>query len=143
MKRKHNKPLKDFDVLVLEDDEDSREVISTLLTHFGATVHIAMNGIEGLAILENVTPQFIISDISMPDMDGWEFAHALKSDRGLAEIPIIALTAHNLPEHRNRAMAEGFHNFITKPITVETFYKNLLRVLSDLPELSSAIDASA
>jgi len=134
-----NQMLAGYDVLVLEDEPDSLEVVQTILSYYGATVYPATNGKEGLEQLEHVHPHFIISDISMPVMDGWEFIQALQADRALAEIPVIALTAHNLPGHRQRAIMEGFHNFMTKPLTASTFITQLLRLLTDIPEFEEML----
>jgi CheY-like chemotaxis protein len=72
----------------------------------------------------------------MPVMDGWGFIHALKKDRALAEIPAIALTAHAMIGDRDRAFAAGFHNYLTKPLTADTFIYDLLKLLMDIPELA-------
>ena len=74
--------LQNWDVLVIDDQMDNLEVAEIILTTYGATVHKAFNGKEGLEILETVKPRFIISDLSMPEMDGWEFIDTLQKDRG-------------------------------------------------------------
>jgi CheY-like chemotaxis protein len=87
-------------------------------------------------MVRKVKPKLIISDLSMPVMDGWEFIEAMKKDRELAGIPTIALTAHAMPGDREKAIAAGFHNYLTKPLTVDTFSSDLVRILIDIPELS-------
>jgi len=72
----------------------------------------------------------------MPVMDGWGFIHALKQDRALEEIPAIALTAHAMIGDRERAVSAGFHNYLTKPLTADTFIYDLLKLLMDIPELA-------
>ena len=131
--------LQDWPVLVVEDEADSLEVAERILKHYGATVHTATNGQEGLAVAQAVHPRFIISDLSMPVMDGWEMIDQLKQDRALLDIPVIALTAHAMPGDRERAITAGFHNYLTKPLTVGTFMNDLMVLLLEVPHLAAAL----
>jgi CheY-like chemotaxis protein len=124
-----------WDIIVLDDEEDSLEVAEIILQEYGANVHTASNGEEGLAMVRQVKPRFIISDLSMPVMDGWGFISAMKKDTAYAQIPVIALTAHAMIGDRERAITAGFHNYLTKPLTVDTFMADLVRLLVDIPEL--------
>jgi CheY-like chemotaxis protein len=124
-----------WDVLVVDDEPFSRDVASRILKFYGATVWTAENGREALAIIPSVRPKFIISDISMPVMDGWGFIKRMKADRELLDIPVIALTAHAMVGDREKAMAAGFHNYLSKPLNPATFMKQLLTLLVDVPEL--------
>jgi CheY-like chemotaxis protein len=128
--------LSGWEIIVLDDEEDSLEVAGYILDYYGANVHAAMDGAEGLALIRKVKPRFVISDLSMPEMDGWEMLHELKNDPGLSEIPVIALTAHTMVGDRERAISTGFHNYLTKPLTADTFIHELLALLLDIPELS-------
>jgi CheY-like chemotaxis protein len=132
--------LEGWRVVVLDDEEDSLEVAEIILTEYGAEVHTASNGQEGLDLVRDVKPRFVISDLSMPTMDGWGFISAMKADRGLAEIPAIALTAHAMVGDRERAVAAGFHNYLTKPLTVDTFMADLVKLLIDIPELAQSLN---
>jgi CheY-like chemotaxis protein len=85
-----NEILKDWCVLVVEDDPFSQDVASIMLSAYGATVHTADDGIEGLKLAVQLKPDFILSDISMPGMDGWGLIDGLKSDPRTAKIPVIA-----------------------------------------------------
>lgn len=124
-------------IVVVDDEPDSLEVARFILNFYGADVHTATNGQDGLAVVESVMPRFIISDLSMPMMDGWGFLEALRaSASGAADIPVIALTAHAMRGDRERALAAGFHNYLTKPLTATTFMDELLKLLLDIPELS-------
>lgn len=129
-----------WDVVVIDDEEDSLEVAEIILDEYGATVHTASDGQEGLDIVRRVNPRFVISDLSMPVMDGWGFINALKEEPKLAEIPAIALTAHAMVGDRERAVAAGFHNYLTKPLTVDTFMSDLLKLLIDIPELAEYLN---
>jgi two-component system, cell cycle response regulator DivK len=97
--------LKDWIVVVVEDEPDSREVAEILIMELGADVHTAANGQEGLELIRKLHPQLIISDLSMPEMDGWTMLQHLQQDRATMEIPIIALTAHAMIGDREKAIA--------------------------------------
>lgn len=125
-----------WDVVVIDDEPDSLEVARYILDFYGAKVLTATNGQEGIALVEQTKPHFVISDLSMPEMDGWEFVSALKSTVQVQDIPVIALTAHAMRGDRERAIAAGFHNYLTKPLTAHTFMDELLTLLLDIPQLS-------
>jgi two-component system, cell cycle response regulator DivK len=129
-----------WNIVVLDDEDDSLEVAEIILDEYGANVYTAQNGVEGVETVRRVKPRFVISDLSMPVMDGWGFINMLKADRALAEIPVIALTAHAMVGDRERAVAAGFHNYLTKPLTVDTFMADLLRLLIDIPELAEYLN---
>jgi CheY-like chemotaxis protein len=128
--------LRGWNVLVLDDEADSLEVATRILRHYGAMVHTAPNGREGLAQVRAVHPRFVISDLSMPVLDGWGFLYEMKQERDTMEIPIIALTAHAMVGDRQRAIEAGFHNYLTKPLTASTFMSQLLQLLLDIPSLA-------
>ncbi len=131
--------LKDWSVLVVDDDPMSLQVASLILKHYGAQVYTASNGQEGLEMAKRLHPRFIISDLSMPIMDGWTMIDQLKRDRATQTIPTIALTAHAMIGDRERAIAAGFHNYLSKPLTPSTFMKDLLRLLTDIPGLATEL----
>lgn len=128
--------LNGWDVVVIDDEPDSLEVARFILDFYGANVYTAINGRDGLNLIGQIKPRFVISDLSMPEMDGWEFITTLKSTPQIQDIPVIALTAHAMRGDRERAVASGFHNYLTKPLTATTFMDNLLVLLMDIPELS-------
>jgi CheY-like chemotaxis protein len=132
-----------WNVLVMDDDPDALDIVSTLLAMYGANVITATNGRDGLETIKKHRPRFVITDLSMPEMTGWEMTKVLKNDRTLLDIPVIALTAFGRPEDRSRALAMGFHNYLTKPLRPETFIKDLLVLLTtDIPELARLLDQS-
>lgn len=128
--------LQGWDIVVIDDEPDSLEVARYILDFYGANVHTATNGMEGVALVEKVRPRFVISDLSMPEMDGWEFLSELKVTLSISNIPVIALTAHAMRGDRERAIAAGFQNYLTKPLTATTFMDQLLVLLLDIPQLS-------
>jgi CheY-like chemotaxis protein len=128
--------LKGWNIVVIDDEPDSLEVARYILDFYGANVLTATNGKEGVALVEQSKPRFVISDLSMPEMDGWEFLSELKSTVEIQDIPVIALTAHAMRGDRERALTAGFHNYLTKPLTANTFMDELLALLLDIPQLS-------
>lgn len=125
--------LQNWTVVVVDDEPDSLEVAVRILRHYGADVHTAINGFDGLSRIRSLRPKLVISDLSMPEMDGWGMLGELKLDRATIEIPVIALTAHAMVGDRERAIMAGFHNYLTKPLTPATFMKDLLVLLTDIP----------
>ncbi len=133
-------PLKGWTVLVVDDEYDSRMVAEIMLEDAGARVVTAINGREALERLRTEKPNFILSDLSMPEMDGWQLMAELNNNRATAEIPVIALTAHAMVGDRERALAAGFRNHITKPLSADKFMTQLLAILEDQPEFSASFD---
>jgi two-component system cell cycle response regulator len=132
--------LKGWKVLVVDDEPDSLDVATLLLEMYGATVFSGVNGIDGLEKATSTRPDFIISDLSMPKMSGWEMLERLKSERSTLDIPVIALTAHAMDGDRNRAIAAGFHNYLSKPLQPETFVTDLLSLLIDIPSMAEQLN---
>jgi CheY-like chemotaxis protein len=132
--------LKGWDIVVIDDEEDSLMVAQLILDEYGATTHVASNGQEGYDLVRRVRPRFVISDLSMPVLDGWGFINKMKMDPALKDIPAIALTAHAMVGDRERAIAVGFHNYLTKPLTVETFIQDLVNLLVDIPALANELN---
>jgi CheY-like chemotaxis protein len=132
--------LQNWKVVVVDDEPDSLEVATRILGFFGATVHTATNGQEALELVHKVYPKFILSDLSMPEMDGWGLLYELKLDRRTLNIPIFALTAHAMIGDRERAIAAGFHNYLTKPLTPATFMQDLMKIMEAVPSLSQELN---
>ena len=137
-----NRILRGQVVLVIDDEPDSLEVASILLEMYDAKVITAVNGREGLELARKHRPVFIISDLSMPEMSGWEMIDALKKDRFTLDIPLIALTAHAMEGDRARAIGAGFHNYLTKPLKPATFIHDLLNLVMDIPAIVELMRSS-
>jgi two-component system cell cycle response regulator DivK len=134
--------LKDWVVVVVDDEPDSLLVAQTLLEMCGAQVLTASDGQEGFDLIVKARPKFVISDLSMPVMSGWQMLHALQEKPATKEIPVIALTAHAMKGDRVRAMEVGFHNYLTKPLSPETFINDLLRLLIDVDDIQKLLGIS-
>ncbi len=105
-------------VLVIDDEQDARQVISAVLTHSGAEVHACDSASDAMKELEGWTPDVIMSDISMPGEDGYDLIRRVRSlpDKRGRSIPAAALTAYARDEDRERALAAGFQKHIAKPV---------------------------
>lgn len=132
--------LKGWDIVIIDDEEDSLMVAQVILDEYGANTHTASNGEEGLEVIREIKPKFVISDLSMPVLDGWGVISKMQSEPALREIPAIALTAHAMVGDRERAIAAGFHNYLTKPLTVETFIQDLVSLLVNIPSLADELN---
>jgi CheY-like chemotaxis protein len=113
-------------VVVVDDEMDSIEVVTEVLEFYGATVHTASNGVNALEVLQTVTPDLILSDLSMPQMDGWALLSNIRKNERLAGIPVIALTAHAMTGDEQRGMAAGFTAYLTKPVSVVSLIQDLI-----------------
>ena len=122
--------LNEFTILVVDDSEDTSEMVEQLLRKSGAIVIGATSGEDGLRILAEKVFDAVISDIAMPGMDGFEFLRRLRQLPGRGDIPVLALTGFGRPEDIERARAAGFHSHVTKPFELET----LMDVLQKLPK---------
>ncbi len=114
-------------ILLVEDNEMNRDMLSRRLQKQGYEVVIAVDGEEGVAKAQTEAPALILMDMSLPGVDGWEATRRLKAAARTQKIPIIALTAHAMTDDREKAMAAGCDDFDTKPV--------------ELPRLLSKIQA--
>jgi PAS domain S-box-containing protein len=104
-----------LEVLVAEDNVVNQQVAMGLLERWGCVVRIAENGVEALAALEDRLPDLILMDVQMPEMDGLEATRRIRADARFSSIPILALTAHVLPEERKRCEDAGMDDYVPKP----------------------------
>lgn len=119
-------------ILIVEDSLPQAVRLRYILEHEGYRVTVANNGTEALAALERSLPAVIISDVMMPEIDGYELCRRIKADARLARIPVVLLTALSDPEDVFRALQAGADNFITKPYENQSLLSNLGRILSNL-----------
>jgi two-component system cell cycle response regulator DivK len=116
-------------ILVVEDNELNRDVLSRRLLRRGYDVLVAADGILGIELAYAERPDLILMDLGMPEVDGWECTRRLKLDRITAAIPIIALTAHAMLGDRQRALDAGCDDFDTKPIDFDGLILKMDRLL--------------
>jgi two-component system cell cycle response regulator DivK len=103
-------------ILLVEDNEMNRDMLSRRLVRNGFEVVIAVDGRKGVEMATSEKPDLILMDMSLPVMDGWDATRHVKADPGTKSIPVIALTAHAMAEDRDKAIAAGCDDFDTKPV---------------------------
>lgn len=106
----------DLVVLIVEDDEDSRELLEMFLTDHGARVCVAGTAAEARAKIRTQIPDVILTDITLPDEDGFAFVAGLRDDPFTRHVPAIALTGRVDSASRHRALTAGFQHFLSKPL---------------------------
>jgi len=116
-------------ILIVEDNEMNRDMLSRRLIKKGFEIIIAVDGEEGVKKTFSEKPDLILMDMSLPVMDGWEATKKLKSNSDTSKIPIIALTAHAMAQDKEKALAAGCDEYDTKPI-------DLNRLLSKISSLT-------
>jgi Response regulators consisting of a CheY-like receiver domain and a winged-helix DNA-binding domain len=116
-------------ILVVEDNMDNYELVRFVLERAGYDVFLAMNGRDGVAAARLQKPDLILTDLTMPEMDGWAAAEKLKADEITKSIPLYALSAHTLPSDRKRALEAGCDGYISKPIHMAGFLDVVERAL--------------
>ena len=115
-------------VLIVEDNATNQRVLAAMLEKLGYRTDVAANGREALAMLAQIAYQIVLMDCRMPVMDGFQAAAEIRRTEGAGRrTPIIAVTAHTLPEDRDRAFAAGMDDFLAKPITFESLQPALAR----------------
>ena len=114
-------------VLLVEDNEMNRDMLSRRLQRRGYEVLLAVDGQQGIDMSRRESPDILLLDMSLPVKDGWQVAREMKADDSLRRIPIIALTAHAMADDRLRAMEAGCDDYDPKPV--------------DLPRLLSKMNA--
>jgi CheY-like chemotaxis protein len=116
-------------ILIVEDNEMNRDMLSRRLVRNGFEVVMAVDGGEGVAMAASEKPDLILMDMSLPVLDGWEATRRVKADAATSAIPVIALTAHALVEDRERATAAGCDDFDTKPVELPRLLEKIRRLL--------------
>ncbi len=116
-------------ILLVEDNEMNRDMLSRRLSRNGFEILIAVDGGQGVAMAASEKPDLILMDMSLPVMDGWEATRRVKADAATSSIPVIALTAHALVEDREKAMAAGCDDFDTKPVELPRLLDKIKRLL--------------
>jgi two-component system cell cycle response regulator DivK len=116
-------------ILLVEDNEMNRDMLSRRLSRNGYEILIAVDGGQGVAMAASEKPDLILMDMSLPVMDGWEATRRVKADAATSSIPVIALTAHALVQDREKAMAAGCDDFDTKPVELPRLLDKIKRLL--------------
>ncbi len=117
-------------ILLVEDNEMNRDMLSRRLVRNGFEIVMAVNGQEGLDLASSESPDLILLDMSLPVIDGWEAARRLKADAATAKIPVIALTAHAMVQDKEKALAAGCDDFDTKPVELPRLLEKINSLLN-------------
>jgi two-component system, cell cycle response regulator DivK len=123
-------------VLLIEDNEQNRYLVTFLLEGRGYEVATAVDGALGVAMAASLVPDLILLDIQLPTMDGYEVARALRANPALSEVPIVAVTSYAMQGDREKALAAGCNGYIEKPIDPDTFVTEIERYMSGATEES-------
>ena len=103
-------------ILIVEDNEMNRDMLSRRLARRGYVIVTAVDGEQGLATAAEERPDLILMDMSLPIMDGWEATRRLKAEHTTRAIPVIGLTAHAMTGDRDKALSAGCDDYDTKPV---------------------------
>jgi two-component system cell cycle response regulator DivK len=116
-------------ILLVEDNEMNRDMLSRRLIRRGYEVILAQDGQEGIEAAQTQAPDIILMDMSLPVVDGWEATRRLKDAPGTAGIPVVALTAHALTDDREKARRAGCDAYETKPVELPRLLETIERLL--------------
>lgn len=123
-------------VLIIEDNEMNRDMLSRRLLRKGYDVVMAVDGEEGVAMASSEAPDIILMDMDLPKIDGWEATRRIKASDDLKNIPVIALTAHAMTGDLDRAIGAGCDDYDTKPIELPRLLEKIEKLLdSSTPRL--------
>jgi two-component system cell cycle response regulator DivK len=117
-------------ILVVEDNEMNRDMLTRRLERKGFEVVCAVDGEQGLALARSQTPDLILMDMSLPVLDGWEATRRIKAAPETRSIPVIALTAHAMAGDRERALDAGCDDYDTKPVEFPGLLEKIENLLS-------------
>ena len=120
-------------ILIVEDNEMNRDMLSRRLERRGYTTLIAVDGGAGVAKARTDAPDLILMDMSLPVIDGWEASRQIKADPATASIPIIALTAHAMTSDRDKAIQAGCDDYDTKPVELPRLLGKIEALLQKPP----------
>ncbi len=121
-------------ILIVEDNEPSRDALARRLERRNFRVLHAVDGRQGVTVAMAEKPDLILMDLGLPNVDGWDATAQLKRDPETEHIPIIVLSAHAMPNHRHQAFAAGGNDFDAKPVQFDRLLEKIENLLSHHPE---------
>jgi len=117
-------------ILVVEDNEASRDALARRLQRRGYEIVLAVDGQQAVSVAQSVKPDLILMDLGLPIIDGWEATRQLKADQSTRHIPIIVLSAHAMTNDRELALAAGGDDFDTKPVRFQPLIEKIGSLLA-------------
>jgi two-component system cell cycle response regulator DivK len=121
-------------LLLVEDNEENRDMLSRRLRRKGYDVRIAVDGGEGLMFARNETFDLILMDMSLPVLDGWEATRRLKAGEVTRRVPVLGLSAHAMTGDREKAIAAGCDDYDTKPVEFNRLLAKVEALLAQGPD---------
>ena len=118
-------------ILLVDDNEMNRDMLSRRLAKRGHDVTIAIDGAQGIAMAKAEKPDLILMDMSLPIVDGWEATRQIKADSETQSIPVVALTAHAMAGDREKALNAGCDAFETKPVELPRLLETMAKLLAE------------
>ena len=116
-------------VLLVEDNDINRDMLTRRLRRAGLTVITAADGASALEVMREDQPGVVLMDMTLPILNGWEATQKAKQDSAIAHIPIIALTAHAMTADKERAMNAGCSEYETKPVDFPSLLAKIYQFL--------------
>lgn len=117
-------------ILLVEDNELNRDMLSRRLTKRGYEVAIAIDGVQGVDAARRESPDLILMDMSLPLKDGWQATAEIKADPATSFIPVIGLSAHAMSGDRDKALEAGCDDYDTKPVEIERLMEKIETLLA-------------
>lgn len=119
-------------ILLVEDNEMNRDMLSRRLERKGYQVSIAVDGGQGVAMAQSTAPDLILMDMSLPVLDGWDATRELKANPQTSHIPVIALTAHAMSGDREKALQAGCDDYDTKPVELPRLLEKIQSLIKEV-----------
>ncbi len=126
-----------YKILLIEDNEMNRDMLSRRLERKGYEVILAADGPTGVAMANAESPSIILMDMSLPILDGWEVTRLLKANAATRDIPVIALTAHAMSGDRDKALEAGCDDYDTKPVDLPRLVSKIEGLLSESAQVGT------
>jgi CheY-like chemotaxis protein len=126
-------------ILLVEDNEMNRDMLTRRLQRYGFLVCCAVDGAAGVAMAASESPDLVLMDVALGEMDGWEATLLIRADPATSEIPIIALTAHALASDRAKSVDVGCSDFDTKPVDMQRLLGKIRALLPKTEQASAAV----
>ncbi len=123
--------ISDWNVLVVEDEADSMELVQGVLSYYGIHSTGAASSEAALVVLEEMSPTLMIIDLALPGLDGWGLLKKLKAHESLSPVPCVAITAFHTPELAEQAIEAGFDAYFAKPIDATSFVRELQAIVEN------------
>ena len=122
--------IRDWTILVVEDEPDSMAVVTEILEHHNMLVHQCPSAEDAVQLMQGLTPTLAILDLALPEMDGWALLNHIRTNPSTANIPVMAVTAFHSANVAQKAIAAGFNAYFPKPIETTSFVRELERIVN-------------